>query len=116
MPSNPSQVEEIVRKFENDFTNLYGLEDPTNTFHDHDDFLIIRDNIKSFLRTTLQKVREETIQEALSALPNELPEDLHDIEWQEWDNERIREKRFQRQLVNCAILQSRENIEKLLLK
>jgi len=50
MTPNISSIQERAREeFVKGFTDLYGLEDPTNTFSDHDDFLIIRDNFNSFL-------------------------------------------------------------------
>ena len=54
-------------EFEKDFEFLYGEDDPTHTFHDHDDYLIIRDNIKHFLSKSLLEYNEkikEIIEEA----------------------------------------------------
>ena len=46
-------------EFEKDFEFLYGEDDPTHTFHDHDDYLIIRDNIKHFLSKSLLEYNEK---------------------------------------------------------
>ncbi len=60
-------IEEIEKKFEKDFEFLYGSEDPTRTFHDHDDYLIIKENFKNILRqsilSTLQAVRKQLPEE-----------------------------------------------------
>ena len=65
-------IQEFIKakeeEFEKDFEFLYGEDDPTHTFHDHDDYLIIRDNIKHFLSKSLleynEKIKEMTIETA----------------------------------------------------
>ena len=54
-------TQQYLDEFEKEFTDLYGLEDPTNTFHDHDDFLIIRDNFKTRISTLLAERNKEIL-------------------------------------------------------
>lgn len=85
----------IIEEWEQDFTDLYGLEDPTRTFRDHDDFLIIRDNFKSTLLSAIHRTREETLKE----VAEEVEKIIKECDKEEWS-----EKSYANHLILSKVL------------
>jgi len=77
--TNKDNIEEKIKEWREDFEDQYGLEDPTRTFRDYDDMLIIRDNLVSFLRQALAE--QSTLhQREMELLKEEIERGINEID------------------------------------
>lgn len=55
-------IQEKKEEWTKEFEDQYGLEDPCHTFHDHDDFLIIKENFMNWHTSSLTAIISSEIE------------------------------------------------------